>query len=192
MTSHKQKIDIEKKYKPLVIALSIIIPLAVAILFGIKIEGYDFTFLPPIYATINGIVAVLLVSAVIAIKNGNRSLHERFIKLAILGSLLFLIGYVLYHITSDTTYYGDVNKDGILSDEERNALGYAAAVYLFILFTHIILSIIIIPLVLFTYLRAWSGSFDRHKKLARYTFPLWLYVAITGVIVYLLISPYYA
>ncbi|MDX1349813.1 MAG: DUF420 domain-containing protein [Putridiphycobacter sp.] len=188
----KTNSDLEKRYKPLVIALSIIIPLAVALLFGIKIEGYNFSFLPPIYATINGIVAILLVSAVIAIKNGNRLLHERLIKLAILGSVLFLVGYVIYHITSDTTYYGDINKDGILTDEERNKLGFSAVVYLFILFTHIILSVVIIPFVLFTYLRAWAGKFDRHKKLAKYTFPLWLYVAITGVVVYLLISPYYA
>ncbi len=189
--AHSKK-DLEKKYKPLAIVLSIAIPLIVAILFGIKIEGYDLSFLPPIYATINGIVAILLVSAVIAIKNKKKERHEQLIKLAILGSILFLIGYVSYHITSDTTYYGDVNKDGQLSDTERSLLGSAAYVYYFILFTHIILSIIIIPFVLFTYLRAWAGKFESHKKLARYTFPLWLYVAISGVVVYLLISPYYA
>ena len=183
--------NLEKKYKPIIIALSIVIPVAVAFLFGIKIEGYDFSFLPPIYASINGVVAILLVSAVIAIKNKNRKLHERLIKLAILGSALFLIGYVAYHITSSNTLYGDVNKDGVLTDIERNALGSAAYVYYFILFTHIILSVIIIPFVLFTYLRGVLGKFEAHKKLARYTFPLWLYVAVSGVIVYILISPFY-
>ena len=183
--------DLDKKYRPIAIILSIIIPLAVAALFSIKIEGYDFSFLPPIYATINGIVAVLLVLAVMAIKNKNRALHERLIKLAILGSVLFLVGYITYHITSDTTFFGDSNKDGVLSDTERDNLGSSAYVYYFILFTHIILSIVIIPFVLFTYLRAWAGKLDKHKALARYTFPLWLYVAVSGVMVYLMISPYY-
>lgn len=183
--------DLEKKYRPLVIVLSIAVPALVTLLFGIKIEGYDLSFLPPLYASINGIVAILLVLAVIAIKNQNKSLHERLIKFAILGSVLFLLGYVAYHITSDSTLYGDTNKDGLVSKEERNILGAAAYIYYFLLFTHIILSVIVIPFVLFTYLRAWAGHYDRHKKLARYTFPLWLYVAITGVVVYLLISPYY-
>ncbi|MFK8044997.1 MAG: DUF420 domain-containing protein [Crocinitomicaceae bacterium] len=183
--------DLEKKYKPLAIILSIVVPGLVALLFGIKIKGYDFSFLPGIYASINGIVAILLVTAVIAIKNKNKALHERLIRLAILGSVLFLIGYVLYHITSDTTLYGDKNHDGTLADTERQALGFSAYVYYFILFTHIILSIVVIPFVLFTYLRAWAGNYERHKKLAKYTFPIWLYVAITGVVVYLMISPYY-
>jgi len=185
------EIDLEKKYKPLAIALSVIVPCLVALLFGIKIKGYDFSFLPGIYATINGIVAILLVFAVIAIKNKKKTLHERLMKFAILGSVLFLLGYVLYHITSDTTLYGDLNKDGILADKERELLGFSAYVYYFILFTHIVLSIVVIPFVLFTYLRAWAGKFERHKKLARYTFPIWLYVAVTGVVVYLMISPYY-
>ncbi|MFK8039131.1 MAG: DUF420 domain-containing protein [Crocinitomicaceae bacterium] len=189
--SLSKPIDLEKKYKFLAISLSIVIPIVVAFLFGVKIEGYDLTFLPPIYASINGIVAILLVLAIVAIKNSNRQLHERLIKVAILGSVLFLIGYIVYHITSDSTLYGDFDKDGSLSDDERNTLGAAAYIYYFILFTHIILSIVVIPFVLFTYLRAWAGNFERHKKIARYTFPLWLYVAVTGVVVYLLISPYY-
>lgn len=186
------QIDLEKKYKPIVIILSIAIPLFVALLFGVKIKGYNFSFLPPIYATINVIVAILLVYAILAIKNKNKKLHKRSIKLAVLGSLLFLAGYVTYHITSDNTLYGDINKDGILANTEKNALGITAYVYYFILFTHIILSVTIIPLVLFTYLRGWAEKFDKHKKLARYTFPLWLYVAISGVVVYLMISPYYS
>lgn len=183
--------DLEKKYRPLVIALSIIVPVLVSLLFGIKVTGYDLSFLPAFYASINGVVAILLVLAVVAIKNKNRQLHERLIKFAILGSVLFLLGYVAYHITSDSTLYGDINKDDILSAEERNLLGAAAYTYYFILFTHIILSIVVIPFVLFTYLRAWAGNYARHKKIAKYTFPLWLYVAVTGVVVYLMISPYY-
>ena len=182
---------LEKKYKPWAIILSIIVPLAVIGLFSIKIKGVDLSFLPPIYASINATVAILLVLAVIAIKNKKRALHERLIKFAVLGSALFLIGYIAYHITSDTTYYGDVNKDGILSDTERDALSASAMIYYIILFTHIILSVFIIPLVCFTFLRGLSGNFVKHKYLAQYTFPLWLYVAITGPIIYLMISPYY-
>lgn len=172
----------EKKYQKLIIALSIIIPLAVAILFGIKLKDYGFdveplTFLPPIYATINGLTAVVLVIAVLQIKKGNRKAHERLMKFAITLSVLFLLMYVAYHMTSDSTSYGG-----------EGAIRY---LYLFILISHILLSIGVIPLVLITYVRALSERFDKHKKIAKITFPLWLYVAITGVIVYLMISPYY-
>ncbi len=165
----------ENKYHKLIIALSIVIPLAVAALFGIKIEGYDFSFLPPIYASINGLTAVLLVAALLAIKNNMKKLHERLMKTCISLSGLFLIMYVMYHMTSESTSY------------EGSLKGF----YFTILISHIILSIAVIPLVLFTFVRALAQRFDKHKKLARITFPIWLYVAITGVIVYIMISPYY-
>lgn len=169
---------LEKKYKPLVIILSIVIPVVVAVLFGMPaVKGYDTSFLPPIYATINGITAVLLVFAVISIKNGKRKRHESLMKLAILCSLLFLVGYVVYHLTSDTTSY--------LSD------GFDRYIYFFILISHILLSIAVIPLVMITYLRGRAGNVVAHKKLAKITFPIWLYVAISGVVVYLMISPFY-
>lgn len=164
-------------YRKLIIAISVIVPLAIALLFGIKIPGYDFSFLPPIYATINGITAVLLMAAVVMIKNGNRKAHERLMKTNIFLSASFLVMYVLYHMTSESTPYGG---EGVLR-----------YVYFFILISHILLSVGVIPLVLFTYVRALTGRFEAHKKLARYTFPVWLYVAVTGVIVYLMIRPYY-
>jgi putative membrane protein len=167
----------KEPYKKLIIAVSVVIPVVVAVLFGVKVPGYDLSFLPPIYASINGVTAVLLVAAVIAIKNGNRKLHERLMKTCILLSILFLVMYVLYHMTSDSTPFGG-----------EGAIRY---VYFFILISHILLSVIIIPMVLFTYVRAWSGDFERHRALAKFTFPLWLYVAVTGVVVYLMISPYY-
>jgi putative membrane protein len=173
-------IEMEQKkepYKKLIIALSVIIPIAVAVLFGVKVPGYDLSFLPPIYASMNGITAVLLIAAVVAIKNGNRVLHERLIKICMLCSALFLVMYVLYHMTSDSTPYGGTG-----------AIRY---VYFVILISHILLSVIVIPFVLFSYVRALSGNFARHRKLAKITFPIWLYVAVTGVIVYLMISPYY-
>ncbi|MCA4792430.1 DUF420 domain-containing protein [Myroides odoratimimus] len=174
--------NIEQKYNKWIWILSIVIPVVVAILFGVNLQklGYDvkpLSFLPPIYATINGLTAVLLVWAVMAIKKGNKQLHERLIKLCIACSVAFLAMYVAYHMTSIETKFGG---EGIIRP-----------IYFFILITHILLSIIIIPFVLFTFVRGISGSYARHKKLARITYPMWLYVAVTGVIVYLMISPYY-
>ncbi|MBE8720078.1 DUF420 domain-containing protein [Sphingobacterium pedocola] len=172
----------EKRYKGWIWTLSVIIPLAVAALFGVNLRklGYDvepLSFLPPIYASINGLTAVLLVWAISAVKKGNFKLHEGLIKLCMLCSSLFLIMYVAYHMTSDSTPYGG-----------EGAIRY---VYFLILVTHILLSIIIIPFVLFTFVRGIAGAYERHKKLARITYPMWLYVAVTGVIVYMMISPYY-
>ena len=164
-------------YRKLIIVLSIVIPIVIAVLFKVHIKGYDFTFLPPIYATVNGITALLLVTALIAIKNKKRVLHERIMKLCIMLSVSFLVMYVLYHMTTESTTYGGV--------------GIMRTVYFFILVSHILLSIVVIPMVLFTFSRALSGNFERHKAMARFTFPIWLYVAITGVIVYWMISPYY-
>jgi len=183
--------DIEKKYRPFIIVASIVVPVVVALLFGIKIEGYDFSFLPPIYATLNGITALLLIAAVVSIKNGNRKLHERFIKTAILCSLLFLVGYILYHITSEPTIYGDINKNGVIDIEEASTFKTSKFLYLIILLTHIVLSVIIIPLVLITYVKGIASNFVSHKKWAKITFPIWLYVAVSGVVVYLMISPFY-
>ena len=167
-----------KKYTLWIWILSIAIPIAVAILFTVRIPGVErLGFLPPMYATINGITAILLVLAVIQIRKGNRKTHELFMKSSIVLSALFLVMYVAYHMTSDSTTYGG---EGVLR-----------YVYFFILITHIVLSITVIPFVLITYVRAISGQFQKHKKIARITFPLWLYVAVTGVIVYIMISPYY-
>lgn len=188
---------LEKKFKASIIAVSIIIPVAVAILFSVKLKDFGIkveplSFLPPIYATINGLTALFLVMGVIAIKNGNRKVHERFMTAAIACSVAFLVMYVAYHMTANSTVYGDSNSNGLLDEAEKVAAGSMRYLYLFILLSHILLSIIIIPMVLFTYVRALSTQFDRHKKLAKITFPIWLYVAITGVVVYLMISPYYA
>ncbi|WP_119789307.1 DUF420 domain-containing protein [Flavobacterium anhuiense] len=173
---------LEKKFSKFIIAVSIIIPVVVAILFGVKLKDFGvnvepLSFLPPIYATTNGITAVVLVWAVLAIRKGNQKLHERLMTFAIALSVAFLVMYVAYHMTSDSTKYGG-----------EGALRY---IYFFILITHILLSIAIIPLVLITYVRALAQRFDRHRKIAKITFPLWLYVAVTGVVVYLMISPYY-
>ena len=191
-----------KFYNILIWIISVLVPIVVALLLFIKWE-YDklifnlripnsdpivllenlpiakpLTFLPPIYATINGITALLLVAAVYFIKNGKRRIHENLMKTCIGLSLLFLIMYIAYHITSDPTPFG--------------GSGFIAFMYFFILITHILLSVIVIPLVLVTYLKAFKSDFISHKKIARITFPVWLYVAVTGVVVYLMISPYYS
>ncbi|GAB1462744.1 DUF420 domain-containing protein [Pedobacter sp.] len=173
---------VEQKYNKWIWILSITIPLVVAALFGVNLRklGYDVEplgFLPPIYASINGLTAIVLVTAIWAIKNGKRSLHEGLMKFAVVLSVLFLGMYVAYHMTSDSTKFGG-----------EGAIRYA---YYFILITHICLSIVIIPLVLVTYVRALAQRFDKHRKIAKIAFPLWLYVAVTGVVVYLMISPYY-
>ena len=167
-----------KLYNRLIIIVSILVPVIVALLFTVRIPNVEpLSFLPPIYATINGITALLLVFAVYFIKKGKRQIHENLIKVCIALSLSFLVMYIAYHITSDPTPFG--------------GKGYLAFIYFFILITHILLSIIVIPLVLVSYLRASLSNFSSHRKIAKITFPVWLYVAVTGVIVYLMISPYY-
>ncbi|MCL4149357.1 UNVERIFIED_CONTAM: hypothetical protein GTU68_041103 [Idotea baltica] len=167
----------DKKYNKLIVILSIAIPVVVAILFGVKIDIELPVFLPPIYATINGFTAILLVLAFLAIKNKKIVLHENLMTTAIWASVIFLIMYVLYHMTSDSTKF--------------EGEGFIKYIYYFILLTHIVLSVVVIPFVLITYVRAITNNIEKHKKIAKITFPLWLYVAITGVIVYIMISPYY-
>ena len=171
-------IEKEKKYNKWVVVLSVLIPIIVAVLFGVKIDIELPVFLPPIYATTNALTAFLLVLAFIAIRNKNVKLHKRLTTSAIILSVLFLVMYVAYHMTSDSTKFGG---EGVIK-----------YVYYFILITHILLSIVVIPFVLITYVRAITDNIERHKKIAKITFPLWLYVAISGVLVYIMISPYYA
>ena len=190
-----------KLYDFLIWFVSILVPAVVALLlftkwsqdkliFDMRIPNTDpivifenlpfiepLTFLPPIYAVINGLTAILLVVAVYYIKNGKRKIHESLIKVCIALSLMFLVMYIAYHMTTDPTSFG--------------GKGIIAYMYYFILITHILLSVIVIPLVLTSYSRAVQSNFKLHKKIAKVTFPIWLYVAVTGVIVYLMISPYY-
>ncbi len=166
-----------KKYNKWIVILSIAIPLVVAGLFGVKIDVELPVFLPPIYATINALTSLILVVAVWAVKSNKVKLHEKLMKTAIVFSGVFLILYVAYHMTSESTKFGG---DGSIR-----------IVYFMLLISHIILSIVVIPFVLITYVRAITNNIELHKKIAKYTFPLWLYVAISGVVVYILISPYY-
>lgn len=176
--SSSQEILNEKKYNKLIVALSVLIPVIVAVLFGVKIPNVEpLSFLPPIYASINALTALVLVLAFMAIQKRKVKLHKRLMTFAIFLSVLFLGMYVAYHMTSDSTKFGG-----------EGAVKYF---YYFILLTHIVMSIIVIPFVLITYVRGITNNIERHKKIARITFPLWFYVAITGVVVYIMISPYY-
>ena len=167
----------EKNYRILIVTLSILIPLAVATLFRVKVEMILPVFLPPVYAGINAVTSLVLISSLWAVKNKKVKLHELLMKIALGLSALFLVLYVLYHMTSASTPYGG---EGIMRP-----------VYYFILISHILLSLAVVPFVLITFLRGITGDFEKHKKIARYAFPLWLYVAVTGVLVYLMVSPYY-
>ena len=167
----------KNKYGIWIKIISVLIPLVVAILFRVKID-YDLPiFLPPIYATINAITALLLVFALIAIKRKKVTLHQRLMQSCIVLSLLFLVMYIAYHMTTDPTpFLGE---------------GSVKTLYFFILISHIVLSVALIPLVLISYVRAFQKEFPEHKKISKITFPIWLYVAVTGVIVYIMIAPYY-
>lgn len=166
-----------KKYNKRIVLLSILIPLVVAILFGVKIDVSLPVFLPPIYASINALTAVLLIVAFWAVRNKKVELHKKLMKSAIVFSILFLMLYVVYHMTSNSTKFGGE--------------GNLKIIYFLVLISHIILSIIVIPFVLITYVRAITNNIKLHKKIAKITFPLWLYVTVSGVIVYLMIAPYY-
>lgn len=164
-----------KSFKRLIIVLSIAIPTVVALLFSVKIEGIDLSFLPHIYAYINGINSIVLISALIAIKKKNITLHQNLIKTALTLSSVFLVLYISYHMTSDSAIYG----------------GDFKIAYYTILISHITLSAGIVPFVLISYFQAWRGNYKKHKKWVRFAFPIWLYVTISGVVVYLMISPFY-
>lgn len=170
----------EINYNRLIYLVAAVLAAAVGVIYvtpKFEIPDGALDFLPTLNATINGAVSLLLVVGVILIKQGKRNAHQLVMTTAIVLSALFLVSYVLYHTTHESTSYGG---EGIMR-----------SVYFFILITHIILAIVIVPLVLITFVRALSKRFDKHKKIARITFPLWLYVSVTGVLIYLMISPYY-
>ena len=190
--------DIRMKEKNLttpIIIVSIAIPLAVAFLILVPQAKIDFGFntrsLPFFHAILNASTAILLIASLYFIKNGQVRAHKTANLIAVALSTIFLVSYVIYHASNPSTRFGDLNHDGILSEQERVQAGVLRYVYYFILTTHILLSGIIIPFVLFTLQRAFQEKFDKHRKLAKITWPMWLYVAVTGVVVYVMISPYY-
>jgi putative membrane protein len=174
--------------------VSIVVFVAVAFLASFKLNvnlGFNVHVFAQANAVINSLVAVLLVSGLVAVKQKNYKAHRGIMLIAIGLSVLFLVSYICHHLFAGETKFGDLNHDGILSDEEKLKVGNLRYVYYIILFTHIPLAAIVLPFVLFTAYRALIGEYEQHKKLTRITWPLWFYVAVSGVVVYLMISPYY-
>jgi putative membrane protein len=185
----------EKNLTLPIVIISIAIPAAVAFLILVPHVRINFGFntkaLPLFHAILNSTTAILLIASLYFIKNGKIRAHKTANLIAVTLSAIFLISYVIYHASNPSVRYGDVNHDGIVSDEEKLQAGYLRYVYYFILISHIFLSAVIIPFVLFTLQKAFQEKFDKHRRLARITWPMWFYVAVTGVIVYLMINPYY-
>jgi len=184
----------DKRAKAFIWAVSIIVFMAVAFLTKVKLNanlGFNPHIFAAINAMINSIVAVLLLVALLAVKAKRYLLHKNIMLAAIILSVLFLISYICHHLLTGDTIYGDINHDGILSLDEKTLAGSMRYIYYFILITHIPLAGIILPFILFTAYRALTGDYEKHKRLVRITWPIWFYVAVSGVVVYLMISPYY-
>ena len=184
-----------RKYKIIIYGISILIPVLVTflVLFPGKLSfvGDWVKLLPGAHAFINSITTVLLIAALIAIKKQNMRLHRGLMITALFMGVLFLISYVIYHSSVESVKFGDMNHDGSLSEMELAQLGSSRTLYLSILASHILLSILVVPFVLMAFYYALINQISKHKKIVKFTFPVWLYVSITGVIVYFMIEPYY-
>ena len=184
----------DKKARVLIFTFSAIVFAAIIFLSRITLNvnlGFDVHLFAKANAIINSLVAILLIAALITVKNKKYILHKKMMLAAMLLSILFLVSYICHHLFAGETRFGDVNHDGIITDIEKAAVGSTRIIYYIILGTHIPLAGIILPFILFSVYRALTGEFDKHKKLVRITWPIWFYVAVTGVVVYLMISPYY-
>jgi putative membrane protein len=185
----------EKNLTVPIVIVSIAIPLAVAFILLVPQSrinvGFNTRNLPLFHAFLNSTTAILLLASLYFIRNKQKKAHKTANLVAVVLSTIFLVSYVIYHSSNPSTKFGDLNHDGILSESEKAIAGSLRYVYYFFLITHIVLSGVIVPLVLFTLQRAFQEKFDRHRRLARITWPVWFYVAVSGVIVYWLISPYY-
>jgi putative membrane protein len=184
----------DKKAKLFIYTVSIVVFAAVVLLSQFKLNvhlGFNVHLFAQANAIINSAVAILLIAGLMAVKQKKYVLHKKIMLTAIILSVLFLVSYICHHLFAGETKFGDLDHNGILSDEEKVAAGSLRMVYYFILITHIPLAGIILPFILFTAYRALTGEYEQHKKLTRITWPVWFYVAVTGVVVYLLISPYY-
>ncbi len=184
----------DKRAGLLIILVSLIVFIAITALASIKIE-VNLPFNPHIFAginaSLNATVSVLLIAALWAVRKNNFELHKKIMLTAIVLSVLFLLSYIAHHLFTDATKFGDINLDGTISTPEKEAAGAVRVIYYILLLTHIPLAGIILPFILFTAYRAGTGEYTKHKKLARYTWPVWFYVAVSGVLIYLLIEPYY-
>lgn len=190
----EQVIQSNSRNTNVIIGVSVVIPLAVAVLILLpqKINAGSWVyFLPDLNAVINSLTAVFLVLAVIMVKRGKIAAHRTFMTSGLVLGFVFLLSYIIYHASVESIKFGDSNADGILSEAELLAVDGSRSIYLFFLASHILLSIVVVPFVLFAFYYALSGKVEKHKKIVKFTFPVWLYVSVTGVIVYFMISQYY-
>lgn len=184
----------DKQARLLIGVFSFVVFAAVVLLSRIKLEvdlGFDVHIFAAANAVINSLIAVLLIAALVAVKQRKYQLHKKMMMAALWLSVVFLVSYIAHHLLAGDTRYGDANLDGVVDEAELAAVGAMRYVYLIILLTHIFLAAVILPFILFTAYRGLTAEFAAHRKLAKITWPLWLYVAITGPVVYFLISPYY-
>ena len=184
----------DKQARLFIYTVSFVVFAAVVLLSRYKLNvdlGFDVHVFAKANAAINTMVLLLLGAGLIAALKKKYLLHKKIMLAAIFLSVLFLLSYIAHHLLAGETKFGDINHDGILSDEEKLHVGPMRMVYYFILLTHIPLAAIMLPFILFTAYRALTGEYAAHRKLVRFTWPLWFYVAFTGIMVYLLISPYY-
>lgn len=183
----------DKLARVLIGVVSFVVFAAVVLLARIQVDadlGFDVHVFALFNAVINSMVSVLLVTGLITVKKKKFVLHKKIMMAAILLSVLFLVSYICHHLFAGETRFGDVDGDGIVTEAEKAAAS-GRGIYYFILITHIPLAGIILPFILFTAYRGLIAEWPRHKKIARITWPVWLYVSVTGVLVYIMISPYY-
>lgn len=184
----------DKQANWLILVFSFVVFAAVVLLSRIKLDvdlGFDVHFFAQLNAFINSIVSLLLLAGLAVVKQGKYQLHKRIMVTALVLSVIFLVSYICHHLFAGETKFGDINHDGLVSEAEKALAGSKRILYYIILATHIPLAGIILPFILYTAYRALIGEWPKHIKLARITWPVWLYVSVTGVLVYLLISPYY-
>lgn len=185
----------DSKAKLLIWTVSIVVFVAVVVLSKVKLVvhlGFNVHLFATINAIINSMVALLLVAGIITAKSKKYEIHKKIMLTAILLSVLFLVSYICHHLLAGDTKYGDIDHDGILSLNEKAMAGSTRIFYYVLLLTHIPLAAIILPFILFTAYRALTGEYEKHRKLVRITWPVWFFVAVSGVVVYLMISPYYS
>jgi putative membrane protein len=187
-----ESVVLERKLNRVAWVLSAVVLLLVGLMRRVRIPtSIDFSFLPPVHATLNALAAVALVAALVFIKKKQIARHRAAIYAAMGLSVLFLLSYVVYHFTSAEVLFGDVDHNGILDAAERAAVSGVRPVYLVLLITHVTLAGVILPFILFTFNRAFTAQYARHKAMARWVFPLWLYVAVSGPLCYLMLRPFY-
>lgn len=183
---------VERKLNKLAWALSAVVLLLVGLMRAVRIPvPVDFGFLPPVHATLNALTAVALIAALVFIKRKQVAQHRAAIYTAIGLSVLFLLSYVVYHFTSVEVRFGDVDHNGVVDAAERAAVGAMRPVYLLLLVTHVVLAALILPFILLTFNRAFTAQYARHKAMARWVYPIWLYVAVSGPLCYWMLRPYY-